>query len=101
MNIYVGNLSYQTSEDELKELFENHGTVSSVSIIKDRNSGQSKGFGFVEMADDDEAQAAIDGLDQSEFGGRRLKVNQARPREEGGQRDQRGSRGGGGGNRRW
>ncbi len=92
MNIYVGNLSYRTTEDELRTAFEAYGAVSSTSIIRDRDSGQSKGFGFVEMPSDSEAQAAIDGLNDKEVGGRRLKVNQARPREDGG--------GGGGGGRR-
>ena len=94
MNIYVGNLSYRTTEDELRRAFEAYGAVSSAAIIKDRDSGQSKGFGFVEMPSDAEAQAAITGLNDKEVGGRRLKVNQARPREDGG-----GSRGGGGGSR--
>lgn len=92
MNIYVGNLSYRTTEDELRRAFEAYGAVSSAAIIRDRESGQSKGFGFVEMPSDAEAQAAINGLNDKEVGGRRLKVNQARPREEG-------SRGGGGGGR--
>lgn len=91
MNIYVGNLSYRTTEDELRRAFEAYGAVSSASIIKDRDSGQSKGFGFVEMPSDAEAQAAINALNDKEVGGRRLKVNQARPREDGG-----GNRGGGG-----
>jgi len=84
MNIYVGNLSYRTTEDELRTAFEAYGAVSSTSIIRDRDSGQSKGFGFVEMPSDSEAQAAIDGLNDKEVGGRRLKVNQARPREDSG-----------------
>lgn len=91
MNIYVGNLSYRTTEDDLRRAFEAYGAVSSAAIIKDRDSGQSKGFGFVEMPSDAEAQAAITGLNDKEVGGRRLKVNQARPREDGGG----GSRGGG------
>ncbi len=93
MNIYVGNLSYRTTEDDLRRAFEAFGAVSSSAIIRDRESGQSKGFGFVEMPSDSEAQAAINGLNDKEVGGRRLKVNQARPREDGGG----GSRGGGGG----
>lgn len=92
MNIYVGNLSYRTTEDDLRRAFEAYGAVSSAAIIKDRDSGQSKGFGFVEMPSDAEAQAAITGLNDKEVGGRRLKVNQARPREDGGGG---GSRGGG------
>lgn len=94
MNIYVGNLSYRTTEDELRKIFEAFGAVSSASVINDRETGQSKGFGFVEMPSDSEAQAAINGLNDKEIGGRRLKVNQARPREEGGYRS-----GGGGGGR--
>lgn len=91
MNIYVGNLSYRTTEDGLRKAFEAYGAVSSASIIKDRDSGQSKGFGFVEMPSDAEAQAAINALNDKEVDGRRLKVNQARPREDSG-----GNRGGGG-----
>lgn len=94
MNIYVGNLSYRTTEDELRRTFEVYGAVSSASIIRDRESGQSKGFGFVEMPSDSEAEAAINGLNDKEVGGRRLKVNQARPREDSGYR---GGSGGGGG----
>lgn len=86
MNIYVGNLSYRTTEDELRRTFEAYGAVSSASIIRDRESGQSKGFGFVEMPSDSEALAAINALNDKEVGGRRLKVNQARPREESGPR---------------
>lgn len=86
MNIYVGNLSYRTTEDELRRAFEAFGAVSSAAIIRDRESGQSKGFGFVEMPSDSEAQAAINGLNDKEVGGRRLKVNQARPREDNGSR---------------
>jgi len=96
MNIYVGNLSYQTSEEELQTAFGNHGEVSSVSIIRDRFSNQSKGFGFVEMANADEAQAAIDSLNGAELRGRQIRVNEARPRGE-----RSGNRGGGGGRDRW
>ena len=91
MNIYVGNLSYQTTEDDLRSAFADHGEVSSVAIITDKYSGQSKGFGFVEMADDAGAKAAIAALDGTDFQGRQVKVNEARPRAE------RGSGGGGGG----
>lgn len=91
MNIYVGNLSYRTTEDQLQELFETHGAVSSVKIIKDQFSGQSKGFGFVEMADDNEAQSAISELNDTSLDGKNITVNEARPRTEGG-----GNRGGGG-----
>jgi RNA recognition motif-containing protein len=82
MNIYIGNLPYTITEDELKESFNSFGEVSSVNIITDRFSGQSKGFGFVEMPEDTEAEAAIKALDGQEIKGRNLKVNQARPRRE-------------------
>ena len=82
MNIYVGNLPFSTSENDLSELFGEHGQVISAKIIIDRMTGRSKGFGFVEMESDDEAKAAIEALDQKEFQGRTLKVNEARPREE-------------------
>ena len=82
MNIYVGNLSYGLSEEELKELFENFGAVDSVKIIKDRETGRSKGFGFIEMPNDDEAQTTIDQLNDTEVQSRNIRVNQARPRPE-------------------
>lgn len=82
MNIYVGNLSWQTTESQLKELFEAYGKVDTATIIKDKGSGRSRGFGFVEMPNDDEGQAAIDALNGSSFEGRDLKVNVAKPREE-------------------
>jgi RNA recognition motif-containing protein len=82
MNIYVGNLPFSTSENDLSELFGEHGQVISAKIIIDRMTGRSRGFGFVEMENDDEAKAAIEALDQKEFQGRTLKVNEARPREE-------------------
>lgn len=88
MNIYVGNLSWQTTEEELQVLFSAHGQVTSVSIIKDRHTGASRGFGFVEMASDAEAHAAIEALNGTELGGRALKISVARPREEG-DRDRR------------
>lgn len=78
MNIYVGNLHYDLSEDELKKLFENYGEVSSVKIITDKYSGRSKGFGFIEMDDDTEANEAIEELNGSDVKGRNIKVNQAR-----------------------
>ena len=84
MNIYVGNLSYDASEDEIRKAFEEYGQVESVKIIMDRYSGRSKGFGFVEMNDDDAAKTAISELNDKEFMGRNLKVNEARPRAEGG-----------------
>lgn len=79
-NIYVGNLPYNTSEDDLKNMFSSHGDVSSVKIITDRFSGQSRGFGFVEMSVQDEAQQAIDALNGETVSGRKLKVNLAKPR---------------------
>jgi RNA recognition motif-containing protein len=75
--LYVGNLSYKTSEDGLKNFFAGFGTVESVKIISDRDSGNSKGFGFVEMSNDEEAQAAIAGANGQDFDGRKLKVNEA------------------------
>ncbi len=80
MNIYIGNISYQTTEDEVSTLFGEHGAVDSVHLISDRETGRSKGFGFVEMPNDEEAKKAIEAVDGSEFGGRQLKVNEARPR---------------------
>ena len=81
MNIYVGNLPYSTTEDELRELFAQHGSVVSVNIIKDRETGNSKGFGFVEMAEQSEAEEAINELNNSVLNERNLRVNQAHPRE--------------------
>ncbi len=80
-NIYVGNLPYDTTSDELVELFRTYGNVTSGQVIIDKFSGRSRGFGFVEMASDRDAQSAIDGLHDQEYGGRRLTVNEARPRE--------------------
>jgi len=91
--LYVGNLSYQVDSSELEQLFGQHGTVVSAQIINDRDTGRSKGFGFVEMGSDEEAQAAIAALNGQEHGGRALTVNEARPRED------RGGGGGGGGGR--
>jgi RNA recognition motif-containing protein len=96
MNIYVGNLSYDVTEADLRATFEAFGAVASVSLIKDHYSGQSKGFGFVEMPSASEAQAAITGLHGTELMGRTLNVNEARPRE-GGSRPERRSGGFGGG----
>lgn len=93
MNIYVGNLARETTEAELRQAFEAFGQVSSVAVIKDKYTGESRGFGFVEMPNTAEAQAAIAGLNGKELGGRALNVNEARPRED------RGGRGGGGGSR--
>jgi len=97
--LYVGNLSYQVDSSELEQLFGQHGTVVSAQIINDRDTGRSKGFGFVEMGSDEEAQAAIAALNGQEHGGRALTVNEARPREErgGGGGGGRGGFGGGGG----
>jgi len=80
VNIYIGNISYQTTEDDVSTLFGEHGAVDSVHLISDRETGRSKGFGFVEMPNDEEAKKAIEAVDGSEFGGRQLKVNEARPR---------------------
>ncbi len=82
MNIYVGNLPYNVTENDLREAFAAYGEVSSASVISDKFSGQSKGFGFVEMPSNSEADAAIKGLNESSLGGRQIKVNQAKPREE-------------------
>ena len=96
--LYVGNLSYQMDSSELEQLFGAHGTVVSAQIINDRDTGRSKGFGFVEMGTDEEAQAAIAALNGQEHSGRALTVNEARPREDrGGGGGGRGFGGGGGG----
>ena len=81
MNIYVGNLSYTVTEDDLKAAFSEFGEVDSVNIIKDKFSGRSKGFGFVEMPNNSEADKAIEALNGTELKGRNLKVNQAKPRK--------------------
>ncbi|MEI6354291.1 MAG: RNA-binding protein [Methylococcus sp.] len=96
MKLYVGNLSYDVNNSELEQMFTPFGTVQSASIITDRETGRSKGFGFVEMGSDQEAQAAINDLHGKDIGGRSLTVNEARPREDrGGFKS-----GGGGGGRR-
>jgi RNA recognition motif-containing protein len=82
MNIYVGNLSYEATEDDLRQAFEVHGEVTSVSIISDKFTGRSRGFGFVEMAKEDEARKAIDALNGTDLKGRSLNVNEARPRND-------------------
>ncbi len=82
MNIYVGNLPYSVTEDDLRAAFADFGEVSSANVIMDRMSGQSKGFGFVEMPSDSEADEAINALNDSAFNGRNIKVNQARPRND-------------------
>ena len=90
LKIYVGNLSFQTTEGALRDLFAQHGQVASVAIITERETGRSRGFGFIEMPDDGEARKAIDALNGQEYEGRTLTVNEARPRT-----------GGGGGRDRW
>jgi len=95
MNIYVGNLSYDVTEADLKEAFEVFGEVETVRVLKDNDTGRSKGFGFVEMPNNAEAQSAIDDLNEKEIKGRSIKVNTARPRTE-----NRGGKGGFGGGRR-
>ena len=108
MNIYVGNLSFDAGESDVRQLFEAHGQVASVSIIEDKFTGRPRGFAFVEMPTDAEAQAAIAGLNGKDFKGRPLTVNEARPRTEhrggGGGGFKGGHRGGGGGmggGKRW
>jgi RNA recognition motif-containing protein len=91
--LYVGNLPFSATEDEISDAFSAHGTVQSVAVITDRETGRPRGFAFVEMASDSEAQAAVEAMDGRDFGGRNLKVNIARPRES------RGGGGGGGGGR--
>ncbi len=92
MNIYVGNLSFDATESDVEHAFSEFGDVKSVNIIKDRDTGRSRGFGFVEMHDQQAGQEAIESLHQQEISGRSVTVNEARPRED---------RGGGGGGRRW
>jgi cold-inducible RNA-binding protein len=94
--LYVGNLSYNVENSDLEELFAAHGTVVSADVITDRDSGQSKGFGFVEMSTEDEAKAAIAALNGQEQNGRALTVNEARPKEDRGGRSGGGGYGGGG-----
>jgi RNA recognition motif-containing protein len=93
--LYVGNLTYQVTDGDLVKLFEPHGTVESAQVIKDRDTGRSKGFGFVEMKTSEEAQAAIAAVNGKDMGGRAVTVNEARPRAEGGRS------GGGFGGRRY
>jgi cold-inducible RNA-binding protein len=110
-NIFVGNLSFNTSEDELRQLFEPHGQVDRVSIMTDRDTGRSRGFGFVEMANNEDGEKAIAALNGTQVSGRTINVNEARPKTEragggggygggGGGRDRGGRGGGGGGGRR-
>ena len=98
MKLYVGNLSFQTTSEDLQQLFAQAGTVESAAIVEDRETGRSRGFGFVEMDNDDEADNAISQLDGSDHNGRRLTVNEARPRtgDGGGGGGRRGGYGGGG-----
>ena len=105
MTIYVGNLNYRVEDQDLSTLFSEYGEVTSAQVMKDKFSGRSKGFGFVEMADDAAAQQAIDALNDTDFQQRKMVVNKARPKTESGDRPQRsfnrdggGSRGGRGGN---
>jgi cold-inducible RNA-binding protein len=90
-NIYVGNLSYDTTEDQIRSLFEAYGPVDRVSIVTDRDTGQPRGFAFVEMTDDDAASKAMDALNGTNIGGRNLNINEARPKTE---RPRGGGRGG-------
>ena len=102
MNIYVGNLSRDVTDEDLRHAFEDFGQVESINIIKDKFTGESRGFGFVEMPSKDEAQAAITGLNGKDLKGRAININEARPRTEGrggGGGGGRGGRGGGGGRR--
>jgi len=87
MNIYVGNLSYNLHDNDLQQIFEEYGAVASAKIIQDRDTGRSKGFGFVEMPNDSDGTKAIEGLNGAEIEGRNLTVNEARPREERPRRD--------------
>ena len=82
LNIYVGNLSYETSEDDLRNMFEAHGQVDRASVVMDRMTNRSKGFGFVEMPNDSEARAAISALNENETQGRKMTVNEAKPKAE-------------------
>ncbi len=97
--LYVGNLAYSTTNEDLRNLFSQAGQVDTAEVVSDKFSGQSKGFGFVEMADAESAQAAIQTLDGSEFMGRNIKVNEAKPREAGGGFNRGGGGGGFGGGR--
>jgi RNA recognition motif-containing protein len=92
MKLYIGNMSFDTTEDQLRQTFEAFGEVTSVNIITDRDTGRPRGFGFVEMSTQDEANAAISGLNGKELDGRELKVNEAKAREGGGNRNRGGYR---------
>ena len=97
--LYVGNLSFRTTSDELRDAFSSVGTVESASVIEDRETGRSRGFGFVEMATPEEAAAAIEAFNGKDFGGRNLTVNEAKPRSDRGGGGRGGYSGGGGGGR--
>jgi len=99
MNIYVGNLSFDVTEDDLRSAFDAFGKVDAVNIIKDRDSGRPKGFGFVEMSSGEEAKKAIEAMNGKEFKGRAMNVNEARPKPEGGRGGGRHGGGGGQGDR--
>ncbi|HWS55936.1 MAG TPA: RNA-binding protein [Pyrinomonadaceae bacterium] len=99
MKLYVGNLAFQTSSSDLQELFGQAGTVESASVVEDRDTGRSRGFGFVEMSSKEEGEAAISQFNGKEVNGRSLTVNEAKPREDRGNRGGGGGRGGFGGNR--
>jgi RNA recognition motif-containing protein len=100
MKLYVGNLSFQTSSEDLQQLFSQAGTVESASVVEDRDTGRSRGFGFVEMATKEEGEKAIEQFNGTDLAGRNLTVNEARPREDrGGRGGSGGGRGGFGGNR--
>src|SRR3954464_9411409 len=99
--LYVGNLTYGVTDGDLEQMFAAHGTVQSAQVIMDRDTGRSKGFGFVEMGSDQEAQAAITALNGKQVEGRALTVNEAKPKTEGGGRGGYGGGGGGGGGRRY
>lgn len=96
-NIYIGNLSFDATEDDLRQAFDRHGMVNSARIITDRDTGRSRGFGFVEMEDEQEAQSAIQALNNTDLVGRTITVNEARPKRE----NNRGGGGGYGGGRGW
>ncbi len=103
MNIFVGNLNYDTADEDLRVAFAAFGAVDRAQVIKDRDSGRSRGFGFVEMGNDEEARSAIEGMNGADLGGRELTVNEARPRNSGGGGGGGGGYrgGGGGGGPRW
>jgi RNA recognition motif-containing protein len=99
MKLYVGNLSFQTSSEDLQQLFAQAGTVESAAVVEDRDTGRSRGFGFVEMASKEDGEKAIEQFNGTDLNGRNLTVNEARPREDRGNRGGGGGRGGYGGNR--